>query len=96
MAVTYNRYKFVAISLLKRLRNGNGCFASETATWIQKWFKMSTGASSKLLILAQVLILAIRNTALIQYYGILNCAVWYNTYTNTGLYSTVVHKRVPF
>jgi hypothetical protein len=29
MAVAYNRYKFVAVSLLKRLRNGR--FASETA-----------------------------------------------------------------
>ena len=29
MAVTYNRYKFVTVLLLKRLRNGR--FASETA-----------------------------------------------------------------
>jgi hypothetical protein len=29
MAVTYNRYKFVTVSLLKRLRNGR--FTSETA-----------------------------------------------------------------
>jgi hypothetical protein len=29
MAVTYNRYKFVTVSLLKRLRNGR--FASKTA-----------------------------------------------------------------
>jgi hypothetical protein len=29
MAVTYNRYKFVTVSLLKRLRNGR--FASENA-----------------------------------------------------------------
>jgi hypothetical protein len=31
---TLNRYKFVTVSILKRLRNGR--FASETATWIQK------------------------------------------------------------
>jgi hypothetical protein len=34
MAVTYERYKFVTVSLPKRLRNGR--FTSETATWIQK------------------------------------------------------------
>jgi hypothetical protein len=35
----YNRYsyKFLIVSLLKRLRNGR--FASEIATWIQKRFK---------------------------------------------------------
>jgi hypothetical protein len=31
---------------LKRLRNGR--FKSETATWIQKWFKKSVGTSGKL------------------------------------------------
>jgi hypothetical protein len=49
MAVTYyNRYKFVAVSLPRRLRNGRfnsetavRRFRSETATWIQKWFKIS-------------------------------------------------------
>ena len=47
MAVTYNRYKFVTVSLLKRLRNGR--FTSETVTLIliQKWFKKSVGASRK-------------------------------------------------
>jgi hypothetical protein len=35
MAVTYDRYKFRTVSITKRLRNGR--FASETATWIQKW-----------------------------------------------------------
>jgi hypothetical protein len=39
MAVAYNRYKFVTVSLPKRFRNGR--FTSETATWIQKWFKKS-------------------------------------------------------
>jgi hypothetical protein len=50
MAVTYNRYKykFVTVSLPKRLRNGR--FASETATWIQKWLKISAGASRELYI----------------------------------------------
>jgi hypothetical protein len=46
MAVTCSRYKFVTASLLKRFRNGR--FTSETATWIQKWFKMSVGTSRKL------------------------------------------------
>ena len=49
MTVTYNRYKFVAVSLPKRLRAGDGRFASETAvrrsTWTQKWFKISVGTS---------------------------------------------------
>jgi hypothetical protein len=45
MAVIHSRYKFVTVSLLKRLR-GVG-FRSETATWIQKWFKISAGASRK-------------------------------------------------
>jgi hypothetical protein len=31
MAVTYSRYKFLAVALLKRLRNGR--FNSETAVW---------------------------------------------------------------
>jgi hypothetical protein len=43
----YSRYKFVTVSLPKRLRNGR--FNSETATWfqVQKWFKMIVGASRK-------------------------------------------------
>jgi hypothetical protein len=40
MAVTYNRYKCVTVSLPKRLRNGR--FISETATWIQKRLKLET------------------------------------------------------
>jgi hypothetical protein len=61
MVVPYNRYKFVAVSIPKRLRNGRfnfetavrraacGGFRSEIATWIQKrfWFKISAGASRK-------------------------------------------------
>jgi hypothetical protein len=37
MAVTYNRHKFLTVSLLIRLRNGGfyGGFRSETVTWIQ-------------------------------------------------------------
>jgi hypothetical protein len=31
MAVTCGRYKFMTVSLLKRFRNGNGHFVSETA-----------------------------------------------------------------
>jgi hypothetical protein len=46
VAVTHNRYKFLTVSLLKRLRNGR--FTSETVTWIQKWFKNSVGTSRKL------------------------------------------------
>jgi hypothetical protein len=38
MAITYNRYKFATVSLLARLRND--LFTPETATWIQKWFKI--------------------------------------------------------
>jgi hypothetical protein len=34
----YSRYEFVTVSLLKRLHNGG--FISETATWIQRWFKI--------------------------------------------------------
>jgi hypothetical protein len=45
MAIAYSRYKFVTISLPKRFRNGR--FTSETATWIQKWFKKSVGTSRK-------------------------------------------------
>jgi hypothetical protein len=37
--VTFNRYGFVTVSIPKRFRNGR--FNSETATWIQKWFKIS-------------------------------------------------------
>jgi hypothetical protein len=55
MAVTYNRYKFVTVSLPKRFRNGRFTsetavrrFEIETATWIQKWFKKSVGTSRKL------------------------------------------------
>ena len=43
MAVAYSRYKFVTVSLPKRFRNGR--FTSETATWIQKYFKKSVGTS---------------------------------------------------
>jgi hypothetical protein len=43
MAVAHGRYKFVAVSLPKQLRNDR--FTSETATWIQKWFKMPVGTS---------------------------------------------------
>ena len=39
MVVTYYRNKFVNVSLPKRLSNGR--FISETATWVQKWFKIS-------------------------------------------------------
>jgi hypothetical protein len=47
---TSARYKFVAVALLKWLRNGRfTCgFRSETTTWIQKWLKKSVGASRKL------------------------------------------------
>jgi hypothetical protein len=45
MAVTHSRYKFVTISLPKRFPNGR--FTSETATWIQKWFKISVWTSKK-------------------------------------------------
>jgi hypothetical protein len=38
MAVPYyNRYKFVTVSIPKRLRNGR--FASETATWSRSGLK---------------------------------------------------------
>jgi hypothetical protein len=46
MVVARSRYKILTVSLPKRLRNGR--FTSETATWIQKWFKMPVGASRKL------------------------------------------------
>ena len=43
MAITYNRYNFLTVSLLERLRNGHFTsktaarhFRSETVTWIQK------------------------------------------------------------
>jgi hypothetical protein len=36
--------RVTAVSLLKPLFGG---FTSETATWIQKWFKKSVGASRK-------------------------------------------------
>jgi hypothetical protein len=42
MAVTYDRYKFVTVSLPKRFRNGRAAVSEakrETATWIQKYFK---------------------------------------------------------
>jgi hypothetical protein len=49
MAVTYSRYKFVTVSLPKRfLKPPCGGFRSETATWIQKYFKKAVGASRKL------------------------------------------------
>jgi hypothetical protein len=48
MAVTYSRYKFVTVLLPKRFLNGR--FTSETATWIQKWFKKSVGNSRTLYI----------------------------------------------
>jgi hypothetical protein len=35
--IYHNRYKFVTVSIPKRLCDGR--FTSETATWIQKWFK---------------------------------------------------------
>ena len=43
MAVTYSHYTFVTAPLPKRFRNDR--FASETATWIQKWFKIPAGTS---------------------------------------------------
>jgi hypothetical protein len=43
MAITDNRYKFVTVSIPKRLRSGR--FASETA--LKKWFKISDGTSRK-------------------------------------------------
>jgi hypothetical protein len=50
MAVKYSRYKFrykfVIVSLQKRFRNG--CFRSDTATWIQKWLKIFVRTSSPL------------------------------------------------
>jgi hypothetical protein len=54
MAVTYNRYKFVTVSLPERFRNGR--FTSETAVrfqkrnghWTQKYLKKSVGTSRKL------------------------------------------------
>ena len=39
-------YGFVTVSIPKRLRYDR--FASETATWIQKWLKMSAGTPRKL------------------------------------------------
>jgi hypothetical protein len=56
----YSCYKFITISLLKRLLIRNGRFSllkppygsfsfrSETATWIQKWLEIAVGASRKL------------------------------------------------
>jgi hypothetical protein len=40
MAVTHNSYKFVIVAV-----TCNGRFTFETATWIQKWLKMSVGTS---------------------------------------------------
>jgi hypothetical protein len=37
VAVAYFCYNFLPVLLPKRLRNGR--FASEAATWIQKWLK---------------------------------------------------------
>jgi hypothetical protein len=53
MAVTYSRYKFMAVSLPKRLwyfRFGSETagFGSETATRTQKWPKKSVGSPKKL------------------------------------------------
>jgi hypothetical protein len=55
MAVAHNRCKFSTVSLPKRPRGGGFIsetaerrFRSETATWIQKWFKISAGTSRKL------------------------------------------------
>jgi hypothetical protein len=42
----YSRYKFIAASLPERLHSSR--FASETATWIQKWLKMPVGNSREL------------------------------------------------
>jgi hypothetical protein len=53
MAVTYSRYKFVTVSLptaVLLLEPPCGGFRSETATWIQKYFKKSVGTSRKLYI----------------------------------------------
>jgi hypothetical protein len=58
MAIMYHsRYKFLTFSLPKRLRNGRFAsesavrpcagFRSETATWTQKWFKMSPAEASR-------------------------------------------------
>ena len=43
MSVKYITVKFLAVSLTKRPCNGR--FTSETAIWIQKWFKKSVGTS---------------------------------------------------
>jgi hypothetical protein len=45
MAVSFNRYKFTTVSILKPPFGG---FRSETVTWIQKYLKnKSVGASKK-------------------------------------------------
>jgi hypothetical protein len=48
ISVKYMTVKFLAVSLLKPPFGG---FRSETATWIQKWFKKSVGASRKFYII---------------------------------------------
>jgi hypothetical protein len=40
--------KFLTASLPKRLRKGHFTSETETATWIQEWFKISVGTSKKL------------------------------------------------
>jgi hypothetical protein len=42
----HSRYKFLTVSLPKRFLNGR--LTSETATWIQKYFQKSVGASRAL------------------------------------------------
>ena len=50
MAVKYIRYKYLTVSLLKRLRNGRFASETATATWTQKRFKfkMPAGIPRKL------------------------------------------------
>jgi hypothetical protein len=55
MTVTYNRYKFVTVSLpngfvtaVSLLKPPCGGFRIETVTWIQKWLKISFGTARKL------------------------------------------------
>jgi hypothetical protein len=46
MCVIYSRYNFLAAPLPEGFRSGR--FTSETATWIQKFFKTPVGTSRKL------------------------------------------------
>jgi hypothetical protein len=48
MAVAYNRYKFVTVSLPKQFHNGHFTSETATATCIQKCFKKSVRTSRKL------------------------------------------------